>query len=89
MNKDDEWEIVDTGTSDRDLMETARTVAEGYEPLITASEFDDPLDPKKLHSTFRRVFMPTPSDLMSHRRMRCTIAITILKEIDFITETIR
>lgn len=45
----DEWEIIDTGVPDKELMETARSVAKGYEPLITASEFDDPLDPELLH----------------------------------------
>lgn len=41
----DDWEWVDTGTPDRSLMARARTVAEEYEPLVTDSEFDDPLDP--------------------------------------------
>lgn len=30
-------------------MATTRTVAEEYEPLITASEFGNPLDPEELH----------------------------------------
>lgn len=45
----DDWERVDTGAPDPDLMASVRTVAENYEPLVTASEFDDPLDPETVH----------------------------------------
>lgn len=45
----DDWERVDTGAPDPDLMAKVRTVAEDYEPLVTAAEFDDPLDPGAVH----------------------------------------
>ena len=45
----DDWEWVDTGTPDRTMMETAHTVAEAYEPLLTRSNFDKPLNPTELH----------------------------------------
>lgn len=45
----DDWERVDTGVPDPDLMARVRTVAEDYEPLVVDSEFDDPLDPETVH----------------------------------------
>lgn len=41
----DDWERVETGAPDPDLMARAGAVAEEYEPLVTHLEFDDPLDP--------------------------------------------
>jgi hypothetical protein len=45
---DDDWEWVDTGAPDTSLMESARTVAEVYEPLVTDSEFDNPINPAEV-----------------------------------------
>lgn len=45
----DDWERVDTGAPDPELLATVRTVAEEYEPLVTDSEFDDPLNPETVH----------------------------------------
>lgn len=45
----DDWERVDTGRPDRQLLSTARTVARDYEPLVTTAEFDNPVDPETLH----------------------------------------
>lgn len=45
----DDWERVDTGAPDPDLMTIVRTVAEDYEPLVTASAFDDPINPEEVH----------------------------------------
>jgi len=45
----DDWDRVDTGAPDSDLMARVRTVAEDYEPLITATEFDDELNPEAVH----------------------------------------
>lgn len=41
----DDWERVDTGAPDPDLLARAGAVAEDYEPLVTRVEFEDPLDP--------------------------------------------
>ena len=41
----DDWERVDVGAPDPDLMASARTIAETYEPLVTEAAFDDPFDP--------------------------------------------
>ena len=45
----DDWERVDTGAPDSDLMARAGAVAEGYDPLVIGTEFDDTLDPETLH----------------------------------------
>lgn len=45
----DDWDRVDTGAPDPDLLARARTVAEEYEPLITTTEFDNPLNPETVH----------------------------------------
>lgn len=45
---DDDWEWVDTGAPDTSLMESARTVAEAYEPLVIDSEFDNPINPAEV-----------------------------------------
>jgi len=45
----DDWERVDTGAPDPDVMAHVRTVAEAYEPLVTTSEFDNPLNPQAVH----------------------------------------
>lgn len=44
----DDWERVDTGAPDRELMARARTVAKNYEPLVSTAEFDTPLNPTVL-----------------------------------------
>jgi hypothetical protein len=45
----DDWERVDTGIPDRSRLATVRSVAIDYEPLVTDTEFDRPLDPETLH----------------------------------------
>ncbi len=45
----DDWERVDTGAPDPDLLSRVRTIAENYEPLITSTEFDDRLNPEVVH----------------------------------------
>lgn len=45
MSVPDDWELVDTGAPDPHLMANARTVATEYEPLVTSTAFDDPIDP--------------------------------------------
>ncbi|WP_142980463.1 hypothetical protein [Halonotius terrestris] len=45
----DDWDRVDTGAPDPDIMARVRTVAEDYEPLVTSSEFDNPLNPEAVH----------------------------------------
>lgn len=42
----DDWERVDTGAPDPDLLASVRTIAEDYEPLVTDSAFDNPLNPE-------------------------------------------
>lgn len=41
----DDWDRVDTGAPDPDLMARVRTVAENYDPLVATTEFDNPLNP--------------------------------------------
>jgi len=45
----DDWDRVDTGAPDPDLMARVRTIAEDYEPLVTSTEFDDGLNPETVH----------------------------------------
>jgi len=45
----DDWDRVDTGGPDSDLMVRVRTIAEDYEPLVTSTEFDDLLNPGAVH----------------------------------------
>lgn len=45
----DDWEQVETGAPDLERLQTARTVAEEYEPLVSDAAFDSPLDPQTLH----------------------------------------
>jgi len=45
----DDWNQVDTGAPDPDLMARVRTVAEKYEPLVISTEFDNPLNPEVVH----------------------------------------
>lgn len=45
----DDWERVDTGAPDPTLMARAGVVAEGYEPLVAGTAFDDPIDPRAIH----------------------------------------
>ena len=44
----EDWERIDVGAPDAELLARARTVAEMYEPLVVDSAFDDPLDPWEL-----------------------------------------
>ena len=45
----DDWERVDTGAPDPDLMARAGAVAEDYEPLVTRIKFDNSIDPETVH----------------------------------------
>lgn len=45
----DDWTRVDTGAPDAALLARVRTVAENYDPLVTATEFDNPLNPEAVH----------------------------------------
>ena len=45
----DDWDRVDTGAPDPDLMARVRTVAGDYEPLVTSTEFDNELNPEAIH----------------------------------------
>jgi len=44
----DDWGRVETGTLDLNRLQTARTVATAYEPLISAATFDSAVDPQTL-----------------------------------------
>lgn len=45
----DDWERVDTGAPDADLLSRVGTVAEKYEPLVNEAELDDFLNPETVH----------------------------------------
>lgn len=45
----DDWDRVDTGAPDPELLARVRTVAERYEPLVTTTAFDNPVDPQMVH----------------------------------------
>ncbi len=45
----DDWNRVDTGAPDATLLARVRTIAENYDPLVTATEFDNPLNPEAVH----------------------------------------
>lgn len=45
----DDWDWVDTGAPAPDLLDRVRTVAVEYEPLVSDTTFDDPLDPTVVH----------------------------------------
>ena len=45
----DDWERVDVGVPHPELMARAGAVADGYEPLVKETEFDDPLNPETVH----------------------------------------
>lgn len=47
----DDWERVDTGPPDRRRLRTAQTVAVEYEPLVSETTFDSPLNPQTLYVT--------------------------------------
>ncbi len=44
----DDWERVETGSLDLQRLQTARTVATEYEPLLSAATFDSTTDPQTL-----------------------------------------
>jgi len=44
----DDWERVETGSPDLKRLQTARTVATEYEPLVSEATFDSALDPQTL-----------------------------------------
>lgn len=44
----DDWERVETGPPDVKRLQTARTVAEEYEPLVAETAFDSTVDPQTL-----------------------------------------
>lgn len=44
----DDWERVETGAPDLQRLQTVRTVAEEYEPLVAETTFDSPVDPQTL-----------------------------------------
>lgn len=45
----DDWERVDTGAPDPELLAHVCTVAESYDPLVTDTEFDNSLNPEAVH----------------------------------------
>lgn len=45
---DDDWERVETGAPDLQRLQTARTVARAYDPLVSDATFDSPVDPQTL-----------------------------------------
>lgn len=44
----DDWERVETGSADLKRLQTAWTVADEYEPLVSEATFDSPVDPQTL-----------------------------------------
>ena len=44
----DDWERVETGSPDPKRLQTARVVADEYEPLVSEATFDSPVDPQTL-----------------------------------------
>ena len=45
----DDWERVETRPPDLQRLQTARTVARTYEPLVSEAAFDSPVNPQTLH----------------------------------------
>lgn len=44
----DDWKRIETGSPDLKRLQTVRTVAEKYEPLVSETRFDSPVDPQML-----------------------------------------